>query len=225
MASFLSHLVTQVSGSVAGTTYASNQGGLYMRARSTPTNPNSPGQQAVRTNFKSLMNRWTNVLTAAQRAAWQTYNKNVPMMNKLGQMKPIGDNSNYLRSNAPRVQNGLATVDSGPSTFDLGSFTQPTFALTHGASTISATFTVGDSWNTAGGAMFLYASRPQNASINFFKGPFRLVGVISGVATSPQTFTLPFVTGATSTVTFIKTSVSQPDGRLSTDSVVKSTPA
>jgi hypothetical protein len=224
MASFLSHLVTQISGSTGGTTYANNQGGMYTRARSKPTNPNSPGQQAVRTNFKNLMNAWTNVLTAAQRAAWQTYNKNTPMMNKLGQMKPIGDNSNYLRSNAPRVQNGLARVDSGPTTFDLGSFTQPTFAITHGTNSMAVTFTVGDSWNVAGGAMFLYASRPQNASINFFKGPFRLVGVISGVATSPQNLVLPFVAGSTSTAMFIKTSVSQADGRLSTDSIVKSTP-
>jgi len=221
---FKSHIVTQASGSVGGTTYAQNQGGLYMRARSIPTNPNSAAQQALRNVFKGLMNAWTNTLTAAQRAAWNVYSTNVPMKGPLGDTRPIGGVANFIRSNTPRVQNAQSRIDSAPTTFDVGAFTQPTFAITHSSTSMVATFTTGDSWNLSGGAMFLYASRPQNASINFFKGPFRLVGVIPGPATSPQSFTLPFAAGATTSAMFIKASVSQPDGRLSTDSITKSTP-
>ena len=222
---FKSHIVTQASGSVGGTTYATNQGGLYMRARAIPTNPNSSGQQAVRTNFRTLMNAWTNVLTAAQRLAWQVYSTNVPMIGPLGDARPIGGNANYLRANAPRLQNAQSRIDTAPGVFDTGSFTQPTFAITPSSTSMAVTFTVGDTWHASGGAMFIYASRPQNPSVNYLKTGFRLVGVITGTATSPQSFVLPFTAGTTASAMFLKASASQPDGRLSVASIVKSTPA
>lgn len=221
---FKSHIVTQASGSVGGTTYASNQGGLYMRARSIPTNPNTSFQQSYRQFFKTVMNAWTNTLTAAQRTAWSVYAKNTPVIDSLGSSIVIGDNAMFLRTNGPALQIGLALFANAPTTFDLGAFTAPVPTITHSSTSMSVAFTVGDTWNTAGGAMLLYASRPQNPSINFFKGPFRLVGKISGVATSPQTFTLPFAAGSTTSVMFIKASVLQPDGRLSTPMIIKSTP-
>jgi hypothetical protein len=221
---FKSHVATQVSGSTGGTTYAQNQGGMYMRARSIPTNPNSPGQAALRTVFKGLMSAWTNTLTAAQRAAWNVYSVNVKFIDKLGSSISIGGVANYVRANTPRVQNAQSRIDNAPVVFNIGAFTQPTFAITHASTSMVATFTTTDSWNSAGGCMLLYASRPQNQSINFFKGPFRLVGVIPGGATSPQTFVLPFTAGTTASAMFVKTSVSQVDGRLSSPSIVKSTP-
>lgn len=221
---FKSHIATQVSGSQGGTTYAQNQGGMYMRARSIPTNPNTPQQSALRAVFKGIMNAWTNTLTSAQRAAWNVYSTNVTFIDKLGTAISIGGVANYVRANTPRVQNALSRIDNAPVTFNVGAFTPPTFAVTHSSTSMVATFTAGDTWNTAGGGMFIYASRPQNSSINFFKGPFRLVGVVSGVATSPQTFVLPFAAGTTASTMFFKVSVTQPDGRLSSDQIIKSTP-
>ena len=197
---FKSHIVTQVSGSVGGTTYAQNQGGMYMRARSIPTNPNTSFQQSYRQFFKTVMNAWTNTLTAAQRAAWSTYAKNTPVINSLGSSIILGDNAMFLRTNGPALQNGISLFASAPTTFDLGAFTAPVPTITHATTSMSVAFTTGDTWNTAGGALLLYASRAQNGSINFFKGPFRLVGKISGGATSPQTFTLPFAAGSTSMI-------------------------
>ena len=221
---FKSALVTQVSGSVGGATMAVNKGGMYMRARSIPTNPNTAFQQSVRTFFKAIMNAWTNTLTAAQRAGWNTYATNTPIVDSLGEARVIPDNAMYLRSNNSRLQAGLSRIDAAPGVFDLGSFTQPTFSLAAAGTTAAVTFTTGDSWHATGGALLIYASRPQNASVNFWKGPFRLVGAISGTATSPQTFTMPFTTGSTASATFFKTVATAPDGRLSTESIVKSTP-
>lgn len=221
---FKSQIVTQASGSVGGTTYASNQGGLYMRARSTPTNPNSAFQQAVRTFFKQCMNAWTNTLTSVQRAGWNAYATNTPITNTLGDARKIGDNAMYARSNVSRLQAGLTRIDAPPTTYDLGQFTQPTFTTSINASSLAVAFTTGDAWHTTNGGLLIYASRPQNASVNYFKGPFRLVGVVGGAATSPATFTLPFSAGPATSVIFMKTVATQPDGRLSTPSIVKSTP-
>lgn len=221
---FKSHIITQASGSQGGTTYAHNQGGMYMRARSIPTNPNSGFQSTVRGLFRTLMNVWTNTLTAVQRAAWKTYATNVPLINTLGDAKKINDNAMFERCNLPRVQNGLARVDAAPTTFDLGTFTMPTFTVHAGTTCMTATFTVGDAWNATGGGMIISASRPQNPSINYPPTDTRVVGIISGTATSPQTFVLPFPAGTTATSMFLFVSATQPDGRLSTQSNVKSTP-
>lgn len=221
---YKSPILSQASGSLAGSTFSRNKGGNYMRARAVPTNPNSAFQQTVRTFFKGIMNAWTNTLTAAQRAGWATYATNTPIVDSLGESRVIPDNAMYLRSNNSRLQAGLARVDTAPGVYDLGSFTQPTFTVAANGASVTAAFTTGDAWNAAGGGLLFYASRPQNASINFFKGPFRLVGKATGVATSPQVFTLPFTAGSTASCLFIKTVATTADGRLSTESIVKSTP-
>ncbi len=221
---FKSQIATQVSGSVGGTTYASNQGGMYMRARSIPTNPNTSFQASYRAFFRTVMNAWTNTLTAAQRAAWSVYAKNTPVLNSLGSSIILGDNAMFLRTNGIALQNGIALFTAAPTTYDLGAFTAPVPTITHASTSMSVAFTVGDSWNATGGALLIYASRPQNASINYFKGPFRLVGKISGTATSPQVFVLPFAAGSTTSSMFVKASALQPDGRLSNPLIIKSTP-
>lgn len=221
---FKSHIATQVSGSVGGTTFASNQGGMYMRARSTPTNPNSPFQVAVRAGFRACMNAWTNVLTAAQRAAWKTYAANTPLINSLGDAKPIGANAMFARTNTVRQQAGLSIQASAPTTFDLGSFTLPTFSAAASGATAAVTFTTGDSWHATGGKLLIGVSRSQNGSIEFFKGPFRFAAAIDGAATSPATFTLPFTAGGTTNNMFYHVSALQPDGRLSEPVIIKSPP-
>lgn len=221
---YKSNLLAQGSGSVNGSTFSHNQGGNYIRNRSIPTNPNTAFQQAVRTFFKQCMNAWTNTLTSAQRSAWRTYALNVPLPDSLGEPRVINANAMYERSNVSRLQAGLARLDAAPGVFDLGTFTQPTYTVTASSTSLSAAFTTGDAWHASGGALLIYASRPQNPSVDFFKGPFRLVGAVSGTATSPQTFTLPFAAGGTNTAMFIKTVATQVDGRLSTPSIIKSTP-
>lgn len=221
---FKSHIVTQASGSVGGTTYAHNQAGLYMRARSIPTNPNTTFQATVRNTFRSIMNRWTNVLDGGQRAAWSNYAKNVPIKNSLGDNIIIGDNAMYLRTQSVCAQEGLAYKDSAPTIYDLGAFTEPVPTITAGSTDLSLAFTAGDSWHAPNGAMGVWAGRPQNGSVNFFKGPWRYVGAIDGTATSPAVFTLPFAAGDTASSYFLKVSSMEPDGRLSNPGFIKSTP-
>ncbi|HBU29797.1 MAG TPA: hypothetical protein DEB56_09520 [Thiobacillus sp.] len=103
--------------------------------------------------------------------------------------------------------------------FDLGSFTPPTIAAPNAAAdTVDVSFNNADPWATAvGGHMLIYLSRPQNPSINFFKGPYRFAGKVSGAVvppTSPATITLPFPCVVGQRV-FVKISFVQVDGRLS----------
>lgn len=216
---FKSPILSQASGALAGNVFAHNKGGMYMRARATPVNPATPQQVAVRNAVKTLSTRWLQVLTQVQRDAWTTYAVNVPLTNKLGEPHIIPALAMYIRCNSPRLINaGIASVvDDGPTVFALATFTAPTIVTIPGD--IQVTFTNTDDWAIAdGGHLYVYQSRPQNVTINFFKGPFRYTGEVDGVTltppTSPQVMTPVFPVGGVNRWYF-RAIVSNADGRLS----------
>lgn len=184
-----SGIATQWSGSMGGLVGSHNQGGMYLRARTVPTNPSTAAQQAVRNAMLALASRFQTVLTAAQRAAWKTYSSNVPIVDRLGEPRPIGAIGMYQRSNIPRLQAGLAPVDDGPTVFSLPTFTAPVITVTAATpASVSVAFTAADAWAIeTGGAMLVYFSRQMSASINFFKGPYQFAGSILGDTTTPPT--------------------------------------
>lgn len=210
--------LSRMSGKMGGVVHAHNKGGQYMRAGATPTNPNTVQQQVVRDAMQLLSTRWVDVLTLVQRTAWETYAANVPLSNRLGYSRNSPGLAMYCRSNISRIQASAAVVDAAPVVWDTGTFTAPAIVVAHAATTASVAFTTTDAWaNEVGGYMFLYASRPQNPTINFFNGPYRYSGKISGAATpptSPFTLTLPFVAGPAGSKVFFKAVASRADGRL-----------
>ncbi len=214
-------LGTQQSGSVGGITASHNSGGAYWRQRSTPTNPNSPQQAAVRQIMADLVSLWLNTLTAIQRATWDLYAFNVPLINRLGDPINVSGLNMYCRTNVPLLQSAGTRVDTAPGVFNLGDFTQPTFALDEAADEIDVTFTDTDDWaNEDDAAMLVFASRPNTLSTNFFKGPYRFAGRIDGDAktppTSPAAIALPFPVVVGQRV-FARVEVVRADGRLSAD--------
>lgn len=215
-----SALITSASGSIGGLTASHNRGGLYLRARTIPTNPNSVYQQAVRGSVAALSARWLNVLTDLQRTRWGAYAYAVPIPDTLGEPRNCGGLAMYIRSNVPRIQAGLAIVDDGPTIFTLP-WTVGISTSTYAATTndFAVAFDNTDSWaNEDGGAILVLGSTPQNASVNYYKGPYRYAGVIEGDAvtppTSPATIVNPFEFEVAHNV-FTQLRVTRADGRLS----------
>lgn len=220
MALFKSGIITQASGSIGGNTLSHNRGGLYMRARTVPVNPNTPAQAVVRAQLNNLVNRWANILTAVQRDAWDTYALNTPLTGPLGDPRNVGGIGMYIRGNVPRAVAGLPLVDDGPTIFDTGGFTPATApTATDTADLIGFAYTNTDGWaNEDDSAMLIFASRPQNPGVNYFTGPYRYADKIDGDAitppTSPASVTSPFVFGVGQRM-FFRISVSRADGRYS----------
>lgn len=191
---YLSQVYSQASGSIGGITYSHNRFGLYTRSRITPTNPQTGFQTQVRNAMSSLADRWVNVLTQAQRDAWTLYADNVPVLDKLGQSINLTGMNMYIRSNVPRVQFDqiasvtVPTVDAGPTNFSLAE-TDPTAAMVMTAPQAGAiSFDTGLPWVGEDDAFLLpYSGRPQNASIDFFKGPYRLCLPVEGDSITPPT--------------------------------------
>lgn len=194
---FKSQVLTQASGSVGGVTYSHNRGGMYQRARSIPVNPNTAEQQAVRGLMASLTSHWGNTLTDAQRDDWNTYGRNVPMLNALGDQIELSGLSHYIRSNLPRIQAAAARIDDAPTVFNLGEFTNPTATADESDNAVKVAFTNTDEWaNESGGYAFVRIGRPVAPTINFYAGPWRYSGKIVGATptppTSPATITTPW---------------------------------
>lgn len=179
--------ITQMSGSIAGNTFARNRYGNYVRARTKPTNPNSTSQQLVRSALNTLTVRWSQVLSAEQRAAWNLYGTSVSMLNKLGESTFLTGFNHYIRSNSNLVRLCLPPVDDGPVIFELPE-ADPAFAITatEDPNSITAAYDDTLAWAAeAGGWLFMFQGSPQNAQRNFFAGPWRLWAAVQGFDAAP----------------------------------------
>lgn len=179
--------VVGMAGSIAGTTFSRNRYGSYARARTKPINPNTAGQQLVRSAMAALTARWSQVLTAAQRTAWNLYGSNVVMTNRLGESINLSGFNHYIRSNAFLQAYSKAIVDIGPTIFEIPA-SDPLFTITaaEGAQQITVNFDDTMDWdNEDGGYLIYYQGSPQNAQRNFFGGPWKLLSYTAGVTGVP----------------------------------------
>lgn len=208
----------QRSGKQGGIVFSHNKGGPYIRNRAIPTNPNTARQVAVRNAMRSITIAWTTILTQAQRDAWDVYAANVSWLNRLGQTIKLTGLSHFVRSNTPRVAHGIAREDAAPVIFDIAAAEG---ALSAQASEATQDLTIDgdpagpwigevDAWQ------FFYMGLPQNASVKFFKGPYRFLTATPGAGPPPWPIVIaaafPFAAGQR---LWLRSRVARGDGRLS----------
>lgn len=212
--------IIQMSGSIAGNTFARNHYGNYVRARTKPINPNSPTQVAQRAALAWLTVRWGVGLSIAQRAAWNLYGSNVAMTNKLGETVYLTGFNHYIRSNSIRKRVGHTILDAAPVVFEIPQ-QDPTYAISVVAATktMSHVFDNTMAWaNEDDGWMYLFCGQPQNKQRQFFGGPWKLTGAIDG-----DSIAAPASPAATNTIWEVAAGqhiwsyarISREDGRLS----------
>lgn len=184
--------ITDARGSIAGNTFSRNHYGAYMRARTTPINPKTARQTAVRAAVAFLADYWASTVTAGQRAAWDLYGSNVAMLDKLGATMYLTGYNHFIRSNLLIKLAGGVIVVAGPVVFEIPA-QDPTYAIVadEAGQKINHTFDNTLPWATEAGAfMTFFQGKPQNAQRNFFDGPWRRTGLIWGVdpggAVSPK---------------------------------------
>lgn len=206
-----SALATQMSGSIGGLTGSHNKSGLYLRARSIPTNPRTDLQQVIRNATGFLANAWLSSLSQPARDQWSTYAANVPVKNKLGDSINLSGINMFVRCNVPRIQAGLSVIDVAPPIFTLGESVEGTLAQSDtDPFPVALTFSTP---STAGDMVLLYLAKPQNQTINYFKGPYQYQ---SATAATAGTITLSMPPGVEQgQKLFIRTRVAYGDGRLS----------
>jgi hypothetical protein len=217
---FIPSVGGEYSGAVGGWVASHNRFGQYFRRRSVPVNPSSQYQQTVRAYFAEAVRYWVDILDAGERAAWNTYAANTPVLDKLGQTIYLTGQNMFIRTAIAGQLLGLSIETTAPTYYDLGNFT-PLVAVeaTTLAQELSVSFNNADEWAaTDGGGALIYISRPQNPSVIFHKGPYRLADTIDGNTSSPPSspagIAVPFAIVANQHL-FSAYRIYQPDGRLS----------
>jgi hypothetical protein len=216
---YQSQVIAAGSGSIGGCTYSRNRSGQYIRRRAMPVNPGAPLAGIMTAFFAELVDRWTTVLTTIQRNAWNTYAANVVKSGFGGGSFYWTGQNTFISMNAFRMQNGLAVTNTAPVIF-ADAVLSVTFvsALSAATDNFDINFVNTDLWATAvGGILGVYASAPQNPSINFFKGPYRLAGTVLGAVVPPvppQTFASPYPLAVGQKV-FFQVRASNADARIS----------
>ena len=211
--------ITQMTGSIAGNTFARNRYGNYVRARTKPVNPNTAAQGAMRSSVSFCTERWHDTLTALQRIAWANYADAVAMKNKLGEAVFLSGFNHYIRSNVEAKRQAITLYDDGPTTLALPE-KDPTLAATLSSLTqkISVIFDDTLPWcDEDGSYMFVYMGRPQLLTKNFFNGPWKFAGKIAGSSVAPPSsgdlLDAPF-TITNGQKVFIYARILRADGRL-----------
>jgi len=217
---YKSALTTQASGSLGGITASHNRGGQYLRARTVPTDPQSPGQIVVREAFANMAELWK-ALTPAARDRWDTYASNTPVKNRVGADITLTGRAHFMRANVPRVAAGIPAVALGPTVSGIPSVSPISLSVTAagGVGAANLAFETSDDWvNSLAAHMMVYCGRPKNETVFFFKGPYILTTVLDGSdvtpPTSPAAFVWPFTTDAGDKL-FCQARICLADGRLS----------
>jgi len=179
--------IIQMSGSIAGNTYARNRFGNYVRSRTKPTNPKSSSQILIRSAVSYLTEYWHETLDATQRLAWSTYAAAINMKNRLGETVKLTGFNHFCRSNAALLRAADTLVEDGPVVLALPE-KDPTivFSASEATQNMSVSFNNALEWaNEANGHLYICQGRPQLATRNFYNGPWRYAGAVDGSSPVP----------------------------------------
>jgi len=173
----LGSVVADIRGSIGDETYGRNQGGIFIRERVTPANPNTQPQQDSRAAITTLAQAWSGALTDAQRASWRAYAHAHPQPDRFGQVHLVNGYCRFIRANyhRTRILGGVAFAAAPPEP-DLY---PPLFSYTiSGAGDFTWQGLPPDNydppWNDL--RLWVYIGIPVTPGTAFFNGPWQYLG-------------------------------------------------
>lgn len=125
--------VADLRGSINGNVFSRNGNGAYIRNRTTPTNPQTSKQIAVRSKLAYYSTAWRG-LTNAQREAWATAAPAFPYTNRLGQPSVYSGQQLFMKFNQQGSQIGITDLyvtPPSPATFPITTLGAVTTTLTN----------------------------------------------------------------------------------------------
>ena len=179
--------VIQLSGKIAGNVFAKNSTSSYVRSWRKPVNPNTQLQDNIRRAMQYLTNYWSDVLSDANRALWETYANAIAMKNKLGETVKLSGFNHFIRSNIIWYKNEGSVKAVGPSELTLpasaGGFA---VAAASAGQSISISFTNTEEWALeVGSRLWVFEGQARNITRNFFGGPWRYLVAVAGAEPAP----------------------------------------
>lgn len=111
----LGPMISDIRGSIGGTTFARGPAGIYARGRVKPVDPSSPRQQAVRNAVAYCQAYWRSTLTQIQRDSWDHLGTVSGIQGSLGEKIRLTGAQAFIRTNAIVRLAGGTIVDAAPS--------------------------------------------------------------------------------------------------------------
>ena len=127
-------LFDEASGSIGGFTFAGSQGGMYMKTKSNPRNPNTAQQRIVRSAMAGATVKWR-AMTTAQRKVWDEWGKTLEKEDILGNKIDISGWSAFAGAFILATRGGVFVSTVGTNTsIKSGYFSIGTINAVQGAS-------------------------------------------------------------------------------------------
>lgn len=189
----ISPILGGLSGSIAGSTFAHNRGGQYVRQRTIPVNPAAIKQAAVRNIVAIASGAWFS-LTSTQRTQWNNWASLNPVVDSLGQAVQLTGHQAYVGLSTRLGLAGVTAVATPPIT------TGPPDLLTASVvptapGSVAVTYT--PTPLAAGLRLVVWGTLPAPISRNPNRNQARLLGISAAAAASPQTIASPYPAIAT----------------------------
>jgi hypothetical protein len=189
---YLSHLISAASGKLNGLVAAHNHGGYYFREYVIPTDPATARQVNCRDAMTACYEQWTNDLSSDERQQWGAFAASKRRPNRMGQQRSLSGYPEFVRQkfhiHQANEQLGWSFNPGNAVPLYSNPFSTPPYLDWNGSDHVHLYWDT-DAWPALDdhSAILVYASTSRLPTINFFKGPFQLIGGIDGDPEEPPT--------------------------------------
>jgi len=179
-------LVADMSGKLGGGVVMKNRGGLCVRTKTSPINPQTTDQSAIRSRMTTLSKHW-GALSDSQRNEWAGAVGNFKKSNIFGnKITPSGLNL-FVKLNCNIMSQGGAMILVPPAVANLDAITDFSMSAVNGTGIVTATLTV---VTTANECVVFEATPAVNPGKTFVKNQFRVLGNMDHSTVYPVAITI-----------------------------------
>ena len=168
--------------SQAGSTFARNKGGSYVRQRVRPTNPQTVNQIRLREALSTLSKAWGSELTQAQRDSWTIFAELNTVIDVLGQALTLSGIQMYIKLNTRLLQSGQPRINDPPLDLAVTQLTLLTATFVVATPIYNVTF---EPALQAGEGLQIFSTPPLSPGISFIKNRKRQISLFLAGPTSP----------------------------------------
>jgi len=172
----LGAIVVGMSGKLGGHVFATNKGGAYMRTKTTPNNPQTSYQSAVRATFAQISSAWSS-LTAAQRASWNSAVDSFKKTDIFGDLKVPTGKALHQRLNQNLLLKGSAILTLAPNPAEVLTATLTSIAVDD-----FDVFDVNFASTPASGSVLVYTTPSLSQGTEFVKNKLRYISTTNTIA-------------------------------------------
>lgn len=183
----LTAIAADIRGKLNGTVFSRNKGGLTMRNKVTPINPNTSYQSLQRSYTSILAKAWANTLTDAQRAAWKALGQTIGQKNIFGNNLILAGIACYQRINKIIFASGGSRLDNPPSSLNATGLTSLSVTANHVGPVLTIAMT--PTPLNAPEGMYVFATPPLSPGIGNASAELRLIGFYSAAASGFSIYT------------------------------------